>query len=306
MLRVLAAVRTFHSQLPHMTEEALFEIGADVLRLTVDLYRRTGQKFLLEVLENLRSRLPDVSGVMHMFPFQTAYQPEKGVHSAQEQEYYDHMDRFATGTLTADSAAMTALISQYSGSGRDAAAAKAGLTALNRYHGTPAGNVADFTSFSFHAVKNFTTAEGGGLAWRKGIDSAEFYHQCMLWSLHGQSKDALSKSKAGAWEYDVMFPGYKSNMTDIAAAIGLVQLDRYPGMLARRRQMIERYAPPTENHTALYIETVCDLTGMLPDEQIDTRSRRVMVPIVSAMSRVENGCIARRMEVEEGFTLTGF
>ena len=72
------------------------------------------------------------------------------------------------------------------------------------------------------------------------------------------------------------------------------------------RQMIERYAPPTENHTALYIETVCDLTGMLPDEQIDTRSRRVMVPIVSAMSRVENGCIARRMEVEEGFTLTGF
>ena len=70
--------------------------------------------------------------------------------------------------------------------------------------------------------------------------------------------------------------------------------------------MIERYAPPTENHTALYIETVCDLTGMLPDEQIDTRSRRVMVPIVSAMSRVENGCIARKTEVEEGFTLTGF
>lgn len=72
------------------------------------------------------------------------------------------------------------------------------------------------------------------------------------------------------------------------------------------REMISRYAPPTENHTALYIETVCDLTGLLPDEQIDTRSRRVMVPIVSAMSRVENGCIARRMEVEEGFTLTGF
>jgi hypothetical protein len=72
------------------------------------------------------------------------------------------------------------------------------------------------------------------------------------------------------------------------------------------REMISRYAPHTENHTALYIETVCDLTGMLPDEQIDTRSRRVMVPIVSAMSRVENGCIARRMEVEEGFTLTGF
>ena len=109
------------------------------------------------------------------------------------------------------------------------------------YHGKPAGTVADFTSFSFHAVKNLTTAEGGGLAWHAPIDSSEFYRQCMLWSLHGQSKDALSKSKAGAWEYDIVFPGYKANMTDIAAALGLVQLDRYPGMLERRRQMIERY-----------------------------------------------------------------
>lgn len=109
------------------------------------------------------------------------------------------------------------------------------------YHGKPAGSVADFTSFSFHAVKNLTTAEGGGLAWHAPIDSDGFYHQCMLWSLHGQSKDALAKNKAGAWEYDIVFPGYKSNMTDIAAALGLVQLDRYPGMLARRRQMIERY-----------------------------------------------------------------
>ena len=109
------------------------------------------------------------------------------------------------------------------------------------YHGAPAGSVADFTSFSFHAVKNFTTAEGGGLAWRKGIDSAEFYHQCMLWSLHGQSKDALAKTKIGAWEYDIEFPGYKSNMTDVAAALGLVQLDRYPDMLARRHEMVERY-----------------------------------------------------------------
>ena len=109
------------------------------------------------------------------------------------------------------------------------------------YHGKPAGSVADFTSFSFHAVKNFTTAEGGGLAWKAPIDSDEFYRQCMLWSLHGQNKDALSKSKAGSWEYDIAFPGYKCNMTDIAAAIGLVQLDRYPGLLERRRQMIERY-----------------------------------------------------------------
>ena len=109
------------------------------------------------------------------------------------------------------------------------------------YHGKPAGSVADFTSFSFHAVKNFTTAEGGGLAWKANIDSAEFYRQCMLWSLHGQNKDALAKNKAGAWEYDIAFPGYKANMTDIAAALGLVQLDRYPGMLERRREMVARY-----------------------------------------------------------------
>ena len=112
MLSVLSALRVFLSMLPQMGEAALFEIGADMLRLTVDMYRRTGQRFLLDLLEVLRSRLPDVSGVMHMFPFQTAYQPEKGVHSAQEQEYYDRMDRFATGKLTADSAAMTALLSQ--------------------------------------------------------------------------------------------------------------------------------------------------------------------------------------------------
>lgn len=139
MLRTLNAMRAFLSVLPQMSEADLFAIGADVLRVTVDLYRRTGQRFLLDLMENLRSRLPDVSGVMHMFPFQTAYQPEKGVHSVQEQEYYDRMDRFATGKLTADSAAMTALLSQYSGSGRDAAAAKTGLAALNRYHGMPSG-----------------------------------------------------------------------------------------------------------------------------------------------------------------------
>lgn len=109
------------------------------------------------------------------------------------------------------------------------------------YQGAPAGSVADFTSFSFHAVKNLTTAEGGGLAWRKGIDSDAFYRQCMLWSLHGQSKDALAKDKAGAWEYDIEFPGYKCNMTDIQAALGLAQLKRYPAMLQRRREMIERY-----------------------------------------------------------------
>ena len=104
------------------------------------------------------------------------------------------------------------------------------------------GRLADFTSFSFHAVKNLTTAEGGAVTWREipGIDSDEIYKKYMLLSLHGQSKDALSKTQLGAWEYDIIGPWYKCNMTDIVAAIGLIQFERYPGMLARRRQMIER------------------------------------------------------------------
>ena len=139
MLSVLSALQSFMAVLPRMSEEALFQVGADMLRLTVDLYRRTGQKFLLDLLEQLRSRLPDVSGLMHSFPFQREFQPEKGDHPAQEQEYYDRMERFATGKWTADSLAMSALLSQYSGSGREAAAAKAGLAALSRYHGMPSG-----------------------------------------------------------------------------------------------------------------------------------------------------------------------
>ena len=105
------------------------------------------------------------------------------------------------------------------------------------------GNVADFTSFSFHAVKNLTTAEGGALTWRPipGLDDEYIYKQFMLLSLHGQTKDALHKNGLGNWEYDIVSPSYKCNMTDIQAAIGLVQLDRYPGLLARRRQIIEKY-----------------------------------------------------------------
>ena len=110
------------------------------------------------------------------------------------------------------------------------------------YHGKHSGAVADFSSFSFHAVKNFTTAEGGGLAWvDNGFDNDEFYRQLMLLSLHGQTKDALSKNKKGAWEYDIAFPGYKCNMTDTLAALGLAQFKRYPGMLKRRREMIGMY-----------------------------------------------------------------
>lgn len=109
--------------------------------------------------------------------------------------------------------------------------------------GIHTGNLADFSSFSFHAVKNLTTAEGGAVTWRENpsIDSEQLYKQYMLWSLHGQSKDALAKTQIGAWEYDIQLLGQKCNMTDIAAAIGLTQLQRYSDILARRKQIIERY-----------------------------------------------------------------
>ena len=111
------------------------------------------------------------------------------------------------------------------------------------YKGQPVGSVADFTSFSFHAVNNFTTAEGGAVVWKDidGVDNEEIYHQYQLLSLHGQSKDALAKTKLGAWEYDIKGPWYKCNMTDIMAAIGLVQMKRYPAMLARRKEIIDKY-----------------------------------------------------------------
>ena len=114
------------------------------------------------------------------------------------------------------------------------------------------GAVADFTDFSFHAVKNFTTAEGGAAVWRSipGIDNAEIYHMYQLLSLHGQSKDALAKAKIGAWEYDIVGPWYKCNMTDIMAGIGLRQLDRYLNLLERRKEIIARY------------DEVCDELGI--------------------------------------------
>ena len=114
--------------------------------------------------------------------------------------------------------------------------------------GMPSGTPADFTAFSFHAVKNLTTAEGGALAWRAGaFDSDALYDQLMLMSLHGQTKDALSKTRAGAWEYDIAFPGWKCNMTDVQAALGLAQLHRYPELLARRRALVERYEHALES-----------------------------------------------------------
>ncbi len=105
------------------------------------------------------------------------------------------------------------------------------------------GSIADFTNFSFHAVKNLTTAEGGAVTWREinGIDSEKIYHQYQLLSLHGQSKDAFAKTQLGAWEYDIIGPWYKCNMTDVAAGIGLAQMKRYKGLLARRQEIIRKY-----------------------------------------------------------------
>lgn len=110
-------------------------------------------------------------------------------------------------------------------------------------HEKMCGEIADFTTFSFHAVKNLTTAEGGAVTWRNidGINNEEIYREYQLLSLHGQSKDALTKTQLGAWEYDIIYPAYKCNMTDVMAAIGLKQFERYPAMLSRRKEIIEKY-----------------------------------------------------------------
>ena len=152
------------------------------------------------------------------------------------------------------------------------------------YHGQPVGSVADFTSFSFHAVKNLTTAEGGAVTWKDipGINNEELYRQYMLLSLHGQSKDALAKTKLGAWEYDIVGPWYKCNMTDVHAAIGLAQMRRYDQILQRRREIIERMdealknlpvqtvAHYSDDYTSsghLYIMRIFDKNGTAVDEQ---------------------------------------
>ena len=153
------------------------------------------------------------------------------------------------------------------------------------WHGRPVGSIADFSSFSFHAVKNFTTAEGGALTWRTipGVEDEEIYRQLQLLSLHGQSKDALAKTQLGAWEYDIVGPWYKCNMTDVAAAIGLAQMGRYPELLRRRREIIERYDAAlrplgvetldhyTEDHVSsghLYITRVPGITAEQRNEII--------------------------------------
>lgn len=133
--------------------------------------------------------------------------------------------------------------------GRVAVVADAAHAFGARRHGKMCGEIADFTAFSFHAVKNFTTAEGGAVVWRDidGIDNEEIYKNYMLLSLHGQSKDALAKTQLGAWEYDIVMPGYKCNMTDIMAGIGLAQMRRYSKLLMRRCNIIGQYDAVMEN-----------------------------------------------------------
>ncbi|MGV8150030.1 MAG: DegT/DnrJ/EryC1/StrS family aminotransferase [Alkaliphilus sp.] len=133
--------------------------------------------------------------------------------------------------------------------GRVAIIADAAHSLGAKYKGKNSGEIADFSSFSFHAVKNLTTAEGGAVTWRdiEGVSNEDIYKEFMLLTLHGQSKDALAKTKLGAWEYDIVAPNYKCNMTDIMASLGLVQLKRYPEILKRRKQIIKLYDEELEN-----------------------------------------------------------
>lgn len=128
------------------------------------------------------------------------------------------------------------------------------------YKGKISGEVADFTSFSFHAVKNLTTGEGGGVTWRdiEGISNEEIYKKYMLLSLHGQSKDALEKTQLGSWEYDIIAPNYKCNMTDIMASIGLIQLKRYPALLEERHKLIKHYCSQLKNNIIEILPHISD------------------------------------------------
>lgn len=163
------------------------------------------------------------------------------------------------------------------------------------YHGRKIGTVSDFTNFSFHAVKNFTTAEGGALVWtsKDGVSDAEIYRKIQLYSLHGQSKDALSKTKAGAWEYDVLGPWYKCNMTDIMGAIGLKQLERYPGMLARRREIIQRYDAafrPLGVETLTHYNSDYSSSGHLYMTRIPGANRETANEIITRMAERGVSC----------------
>lgn len=167
--------------------------------------------------------------------------------------------------------------------GRVAVMADAAHALGAKWKGKMIGSVADFSSFSFHAVKNLTTAEGGALTWRTipGISDDDIYKKLQLLSLHGQSKDALAKTQLGAWEYDVIGTYYKCNMTDVAAAIGLKQLERYPEMLRRRREIVERY------DAAFKPMGVLTLAHYTPERQSSGHLYLTRIPNITADQRNE-------------------
>lgn len=161
-----------------------------------------------------------------------------------------------------------------------------------RYHGRPVAVSADIACFSFHAVKNFTTAEGGAAAFDSigNVSSDEMYRQFMLLSLHGQTKDALAKTQVGAWEYDIVSPAFKCNMTDIMAAIGLAQLERYPDMLERRRELVELYDKNLDH-------TVFETLQHETDEYLSSR-HMYFVRVNGANAQQRNDIIKKMAENE--------
>lgn len=162
-------------------------------------------------------------------------------------------------------------------------------------HGKMCGEIADMTSFSFHAVKNLTTAEGGALTWRQipGISDEDIYKKLQLLSLHGQNKDALAKTKLGAWEYDIIGPWYKCNMTDIMAGIGLAQLKRYPEMLRRRRQIIETYNEAFRNLPLIVLnhyDNYHSSSGHLYLVRLDGKNREETNKVIEIMAERGIAC----------------
>lgn len=160
--------------------------------------------------------------------------------------------------------------------------------------GKKSGELADFTSFSFHAVKNLTTAEGGAVTWRPlpDIDSEEIYKQYMLFSLHGQSKDALAKSKIGGWEYDILAPYYKCNMTDLQAALGIVQMKRYPQLLAKRRELIGLY----ENELAKLRELGIPVTSLCHYTESSCSSGHLFLMRIEGINHEERSRVIEELE----------
>jgi dTDP-4-amino-4,6-dideoxygalactose transaminase len=163
--------------------------------------------------------------------------------------------------------------------------------------GRKSGEMADFTTFSFHAVKNLTTAEGGAVTWKElpGVDSEEIYKEYMLLSLHGQSKDALAKTKPGAWEYDILYPAYKCNMTDIMASIGLVQLQRYPGLLYRRKEIIRMYEKGLERlndgRSKYHLSSLCHY-----DDKVSSSGHLFLMRLDGAAEEQRNEVIEKMAE----------